>query len=139
MTEITIKPNIYLNIQPTQQFSTIRIEFNFSTEMQAENTADRTLAAKMLENASTVYQSQTQIARALSQLYGADFGIDVLKVGRLHVVKAHMAVIDPHFIDDKQPILEQALAFMKTMLYQPMGNAEQGFDATIFNRQKNYS
>lgn len=136
MTEITIKPNIYLNIQPTQQFSTIRIEFNFSTEMQAENTADRTLAAKMLENASTVYQSQTQIARALSQLYGADFGIDVLKVGRLHVVKAHMAVIDPHFIDDKQPILEQALAFMKTMLYQPMGNAEQGFDATIFNRQK---
>ncbi|RRG17910.1 insulinase family protein [Weissella viridescens] len=136
MTETTIKPNIYLNIQPTQQFSTIRIEFNFSAEMDADTTADRTLAAKMLENASAEYQSQPQIARALSELYGADFGIDVLKVGRLHVVKAHMAVIDPHFIDDDQPILDQALAFMKTMLYQPLGNATQGFDATIFNRQR---
>lgn len=136
MTKELIKPGVWLNIQPTKQFSTVRIEFNFVTPMDAQLVAARTLLAKMLESASQKYPSQTDLAQALSRMYGAGFGVDVLKIGRLHVIKAHLEIIDDHFVSENSSLLQQGLAFMREMLFNPLGDAAQGFDLTVFTRQK---
>ncbi|MCM0595428.1 EF-P 5-aminopentanol modification-associated protein YfmF [Weissella uvarum] len=133
-----LNANTHVTIQPTQQFSTIRIELNFASPVGQADFAQRALMAKMLEETSEKYQSQPALARALSALYGAEYGVDVLKMGALHIVKAHLVMIDERFTADGQSLLAQGLTFLKDMLTQPLGNATDGFDLTIFERQKDF-
>lgn len=135
--EIKITDNVYLHLVPTQQFATISFEVALTRPVVAAELADRALAASMVENSATRYPSQPALARALSKLYGAAYGVEVQRYGRLHTVRLKLTMIDGSYADVKpNQLLMQAADFLQTMLFHPLGNAENGFDRTVFNRQQ---
>lgn len=136
VTTVTVQPGVFLHILPTQQFATTRILINFTRQHDVASLGGRVLASNMLETASQKYPSQTALARVLSDLYGASFGTDVLKTGALHTLRLRMTLVHDDFATDSQSLLRDGFAFIREMMCNPLGDAEQGFDPTVFERQR---
>ncbi|MCT0020963.1 EF-P 5-aminopentanol modification-associated protein YfmF [Weissella cibaria] len=139
MTTVTVQPGVFLHVLPSQQFATTRILVNFTRQHDATSLGGRVLASNMLETASKKYPSQTALARALSELYGASFGTDVLKTGALHTLRLRMTLVHDSFAPDSESLLVDGFAFIREMMCAPLGDAEQGFDPTVFERQREIS
>ena len=105
MTTVTVQPGVFLHVLPSQQFATTRILVNFTRQHDATSLGGRVLASNMLETASKKYPSQTALARALSELYGASFGTDVLKTGALHTLRLRMTLVHDSFAPDSESLL----------------------------------
>jgi len=139
LTTVTIQPGVFLHILPSQQFATTQILVNFTRQHDKKNLGGRMLASNMLETASQKYPSQTALARALSELYGASFSTDVLKTGALHTLRLRLALVHDSFASDSASLLADGFAFLGEMMNNPMGDARQGFDPTVFERQREIS
>ncbi len=135
--EVKLTDNVYLHLVPTQQFATVTLEVALTSEASANQLAQRSLAASMVENASDPYPSQTDLARALSKLFGATYEVDIQRYGRLQTIRVRLTVVDGRYAQvETASLVAQALDFLRTMLFQPLGSADQGFDMTVFNRQR---
>ena len=78
---------VHLMVLPISQFKTIRVMVSFATKIiSPEQLAQRTLLANILEVSSTQYPTQRAVARALADLYGANFGTTVVRKGTRHMI-----------------------------------------------------
>ncbi|MDR3240584.1 MAG: insulinase family protein [Lactobacillaceae bacterium] len=136
MKNITLNEGVYLHVVPTQQFATTQILINFSRSKSTADLAGRFLASNMAETASQDYPSQTKMAQVLSEMYGANFSADVLNVGAMHSLRFSLELVNDLFANDTQSLLADGFNFLHSVLTKPFGNAEQGFDVTVFTRQK---
>ena len=139
MTTVTIQPGVFLHILPSQQFATTQILVNFTRQHDKKSLGGRMLASNMLETASHKYPSQTALARALSGLYGASFSTDVLKTGALHTLRLRLSLVHDTFATDSDSLLADGFAFLDEMMKHPLGDEQQGFDPTVFERQREIS
>ena len=108
-----IKDGVTLDLLPTKQFKTIGIKVDFVAPLQATAITARALLAQVLETSTAAYPTQTALARELSRLYGASFGISVLKLGTKHVIRLTCSLVDEQYLDNfgaQQPLFEQGMA-----------------------------
>lgn len=133
---ISLAQDVYLHIIPTTQFATTRIEVNFSEPLNQERMGDRILIANMLENSAKKYPSQTDLARKLSEMYGAAFGVETVKNGQVHTLRVRLNLVHDVFTEPQKTLLPEGFAFLAEMLNEPLGTDAKGFDQTIFNRQQ---
>jgi predicted Zn-dependent peptidase len=82
---------------------------------------------------SAKYPTQAEFAAKLEDLYGASFGINVARTGRLHRVSAGMRVLSNEFA--QEDLLTEAFAFIREALLNP--NITDGaFAAETFERER---
>jgi len=133
-----IKDGVTLDLLPTKQFKTIGIKVDFVAPLQATAITARALLAQVLETSTAAYPTQTALARELSRLYGASFGISVIKLGTKHVIRLTCSLVDEQYLNNfgtQQPLFEQGMALLKEVLFAPLlpkGN----FDPTTFTQQR---
>ena len=128
-----IKPGVWLIVLPTTQFKTTRINVQFLTPLRRATITKRTLLTSLLETNSKQYPTQAAMAAHLEALYGANFSIGVAREGRLHRIGVTMSTVDDRFTD--QPLLPQAVAFLRSVLFAPNFHNDQ-FDQVTFDREK---
>lgn len=133
---IDVAEGVYLHLIPTTQFATTRIELNFSEPLNQTRMGDRIIISNMLENSSQAYPSQTDLARKLSQMYGAAFGVETVKNGQVHTMRVRFNLVHDVFTEPETTLLPEGFAFLAEMLNRPLGNDESGFDLTVFERQQ---
>lgn len=133
---INVTQGVYLHLIPTTQFATTRIELNFSEPLNQARMGDRIIISNMLENSSEMYPSQTDLARKLSEMYGAAFGVETVKNGYVHTMRVRFNLVHDIFTEPKTSLLPEGFAFLAEMLKHPLGNDEDGFDLTVFERQQ---
>lgn len=133
---ISLAKDVYLHIIPTTQFATTRIEVNFSEPLNKERMGDRILIANMLENSAQKYPSQTDLARQLSEMYGAAFGVETVKNGQVHTLRVRLNLVHDIFTEPRKALVPEGFAFLSDMLKSPLGTDSEGFDQTVFNRQQ---
>lgn len=133
---IKLADGVFVHVIPTTQFATTRIEINFSESLNQERMGDRIIIANMLENSSEKYPSQTDLARRLSEMYGAAFGVETVKNGQVHTMRVRLNLVHDIFTNPQTSLVPEGFAFLAEMLNRPLGSDEAGFDATIFNRQQ---
>ncbi|MFC6275682.1 EF-P 5-aminopentanol modification-associated protein YfmF [Levilactobacillus tangyuanensis] len=129
---------VTLDVSSTQQFKTIGIKVDFVAPLTVDAITARALLAQVLETSTEAYPTQTALSRELSRLYGASFGISVLKLGTKHVIRLTCAVVNEKYLQnftDQQPLFEQAMALLKAVIFKPLMPAGQ-FDETTFNQQR---
>jgi len=136
MKTIFLAKNVYLHLLPTEQFATTRIEINFSEPLDEQALGDRLLIANMLENASEKYPSQTELARQLSMMYGAAYGVETVKNGQTHTLRVRFNVVHDVFTTPGTDLVSDGFSFLGEMLKAPLGDDENGFDLTVFERQQ---
>lgn len=129
---------VTLDLLPTKQFKTIGIKVDFVTPLKATAITARALMAQVLETSTAAYPTQTALARQLSAMYGANFGISVLKAGTQHIVRLTCSVVDEQYLadyPDTTPLFERGMAFLKAVLFEPLLPHGQ-FDPTTFTQQR---
>lgn len=135
---LRIKDGVTLDLLPTNQFKTIGIKLDFVTPLKATAITARALMAQVLETSTAAYPTQTALARQLSAMYGASFGITVLKLGTQHIVRLTCSVVDEQYLgaySDELPLFERAMNLLKAVLFEPLlphGN----FDPVTFKQQR---
>ncbi|WP_125573414.1 EF-P 5-aminopentanol modification-associated protein YfmF [Levilactobacillus huananensis] len=133
-----IKNGVTLDLLPTKQFKTVGIKVDFVAPLQATAITGRALLAQVLETSTEQYPTQTALARELSRLYGATFGISVLKLGTKHVIRLTCSVVDEQYLAnyaDDAPLFERGMDLLKQVLFAPLlpgGN----FDSATFTQQR---
>lgn len=130
-----LRSGVHLEIFPTQKYKTTTVMIRFSTPADEKKMTKRSLLASLLETNSLNYPTQTKIGEKLADLYGASFGINVQKKGRLHCVTVAMTLVNETVLPTKETLLKEAIDFLKEILFAP--NIKNGaFDQATFDREK---
>ncbi|SMS14640.1 EF-P 5-aminopentanol modification-associated protein YfmF [Levilactobacillus zymae] len=135
---LRIKDGVTLDLLPTKQFKTVGIKVDFVTPLRATAITARALLAQVLETSTAACPTQTALARQLSAMYGANFGITVLKAGTQHIVRLTCSVVDEQYLSsyaDQQPLFERGMALLKAVLFAPL-LPNGHFDPTTFTQQR---
>ena len=136
---IELVKGVNLNIIPSKQFKTTRIFISFieNKELKKE-LAERALLANYLEMCSQNYPTQIDIARKLSQMYGASFGSSVDRRGNYQLINFSIDYIESKYLAGNEDLLSEVIEFLKEIIFNPLRVGEnKNFDEETFTRQKN--
>jgi predicted Zn-dependent peptidase len=128
---IQIAQGVDLKIIQTSQFKNNTIVFNFSIPSNYKNFAKLALLADLLENASLKFPSEMLVSRKLSEMFGASYGVTVLRYGNQHTLRIRLTFPNNHYLPHKEDLLNDAMAFLREMIERPFAKNDQ-FDAHYF-------
>jgi predicted Zn-dependent peptidase len=136
---IELVKGVNLNIIPSKQFKTTRIFISFIKSIESKKElAERALLANYLEMCSQNYPTQIDIARKLSQMYGASFGSSVDRRGNYQLINFSIDYIESKYLVGNEDLLSGVIEFLKEIIFNPLKVGEnKNFDEETFTRQKN--
>lgn len=136
---IELVKGVNLNIIPSKQFKTTRIFISFVKNIESKKElAERALLANYLEMCSQNYPTQIDIARKLSQMYGASFGSSVDRRGNYQLINFSIDYIEGKYLVGNEDLLSEVIEFLKEIIFNPLRVGEnKNFDEETFTRQKN--
>lgn len=136
---IELVKGVNLNIIPSKQFKTTRIFILFVKNIESKKElAERALLANYLEMCSQNYPTQIDIARKLSQMYGASFGSSVDRRGNYQLINFSIDYIESKYLAGNEDLLSEVIEFLKEIIFNPLRVGEnKNFDEETFTRQKN--
>ena len=119
-----------LNIIPSKQFKTTRIFISFIKNIESKKElAERALLANYLEMCSQNYPTQIDIARKLSQMYGASFGSSVDRRGNYQLINFSIDYIESKYLVGNEDLLSEVIEFLKEIIFNPLKVGEnKNFD-----------
>lgn len=126
-----IAKGIRLTTIPTTKFKNTKIVINFTFPAQHQNYAKLALLAELLENCSAQYNSELLVSRQLSKMYGASFGVTVLRYGNQHTLQVSITFPNDKYLPPKSELTNEVLAFLKEMIEDPFVDGDQ-FDQEYF-------
>lgn len=136
---IELVKGVNLNIIPSKQFKTTRIFISFIKNIESKKElAERALLANYLEMCSQNYPTQIDIARKLSQMYGASFGSSVDRRGNYQLINFSIDYIEGKYLVGNKDLFSEVIEFLKEIIFNPLKVGEnKNFDEETFTRQKN--
>lgn len=136
---IELVKGVNLNIIPSKQFKTTRIFISFIKNIESKKElAERALLANYLEMCSQNYPTQIDIARKLSQMYGASFGSSVDRRGNYQLINFSIDYIESKYLAGNEDLLSEVIEFLKEIIFNPLRvGKNKNFDEETFTRQKN--
>ena len=136
---IELVKGVNLNIIPSKQFKTTRIFISFIKNIESKKElAERALLANYLEMCSQNYPTQIDIARKLSQMYGASFGSSVDRRGNYQLINFSIDYIESKYLAGNEDLLSEVIEFLKEIIFNPLRVGDnKNFDEETFTRQKN--
>lgn len=136
---IELVKGVNLNIIPSKQFKTTRIFISFIKNIESKKElAERALLANYLEMCSQNYPTQIDIARKLSQMYGASFGSSVDRRRNYQLINFSIDYIEGKYLVGNEDLFSEVIEFLKEIIFNPLKVGEnKNFDEETFTRQKN--
>lgn len=136
---IELVKGVNLNIIPSKQFKTTRIFISFIKNIESKKElAERALLANYLEMCSQNYPTQIDIARKLSQMYGASFGSSVDRRENYQLINFSIDYIEGKYLVGNEDLFSEVIEFLKEIIFNPLKVGEnKNFDEETFTRQKN--
>ena len=126
-----IAKGIRLITIPTTKFKNSKLVINFTFPAKHQNYAKLALLAELLENCSAQYNSELLVSRQLSKMYGASFGVTVLRYGNQHTLQVSITFPNDRYLPPKSELSTAILAFLKEMIEHPFVDGDQ-FNAAYF-------
>ena len=120
-----IAKGISLTTIPTTKFKNNKLVMNFTFPAQHQNYAKLALLAELLENCSAQYNSELLVSRQLSKMYGASFGVTVLRYGNQHTLQVSITFPNDKYLPPKSELTSEILAFLKEMIEDPFIEGDQ--------------
>jgi len=89
----------------------------------------------ILRRGSFKFPTTQQLMLHLDNLYGASFGIDVLKKGERHILQFRLDLVNSNFLPDNINLLKEGLDVLKEMILNPL-TENGGFKREYFEQEK---
>ena len=135
MNHVEIAPAVYVNALPADKFKTNYLSVSVIHPLSAQAASNASLLAFVLKRGSAAYPGIDAVNRRLEELYGARFDVQIRKKGEAHIISFFIDFVDGRFIPGAPALTEDAAAFLKEILFQPL--LEDGvFSADIVETEK---
>ena len=115
---IVLAKNVNLYVMPCSIFKTTSINVFIPTELDDDYTY-HALIPNVLARGTVSYPDRKAIKRHLQDLYGATVAADVRKYGNKQVMSFGVGVIDDQYIQSEDSLLEQAVEFLRQLIFEP--------------------
>jgi len=127
--------NMYFHLAPTDKFKTTTIVIKIKGTLDRDTVTKRALLSYMLRQGTKKLPTVKELQRQLADLYGATLATHCSKRGDNHIIHVRLEVANEHFIPDGDKTIEQALHFIRDLLFAPY--LENGtFPQAIVEREK---
>jgi predicted Zn-dependent peptidase len=114
----TLPTNINLHLVPIEKFKTVLITAFLQQSLEKETAAKTALLPAVLERGTRKYPTYRDIRIRLEELYGAELGLDVLKLGERQILAFSLEVIHDKFAPGED-LMRQGLTVLKSVLTEP--------------------
>ena len=116
------------------KFKSIYISYNFTQEViDTKIFSSYAVLASLMAKSSKNYPAQKDIEKYLNSLYGANFDVNIEKLGDLYNLEFRIEFVNKKFIPSKEELLEKILLFLKEMIYNPAQWTQD-----VFKREKDF-
>ncbi|WP_281658016.1 pitrilysin family protein [Halobacillus sp. Cin3] len=129
------KDGYRLHILPSKKYKTMNIVAKFKAPLKRDGITERALLPHVLQKATNQHPSVRSFQAAFENLYGTALSSDGSKKGENHVISFRMEVVNESYLNDNEPILEEAFQLFHNVLFDPK-TVENGFDPEIVEREK---
>lgn len=137
ISEKTIQKNGFqFHLVPTFKFKTIHIVVKFKELLRKDTITKRALLPYVLRQGTDRYPTERKLQQKLDHLYGANLSIDGTKKGNHHILSFRLELANDKFIENEQFLLDDALHFLKEVIYKPNHYRSKSFHKKIFEREK---
>ena len=133
-TQHELSPGVRLHLCATDKFKTLTCKMFIQQDLKAREAASTALVPLLLRRGSQKYPSTRDMARVLEELYAADFGSDVLKIGERQILEFHFQMVDPALLPQGGDLLAIGLQTFWEIATCPYG--EGGFHEPYFQQEK---
>lgn len=118
-----------------EKFKSIFISLNYTMKVTKEELSQTAVLASILSKSSKKYKNQGEIEKYLFKLYGANFDVNVQKIGDLYDLEFKIGFVNKKYLPGNVDILSKCLEFLYEIIYNP--NIENGtFDSNFVEREK---
>ncbi|MCM3709880.1 EF-P 5-aminopentanol modification-associated protein YfmF [Sporosarcina luteola] len=133
-TKVELQKGVNLYIRRTEQFKTITMSIKWLSELDEKQAAYRAVLSNVLQDSSADYPKQSDLRKALDELYGTVFYMDAGKRGSSHIISLNMECVNDEYLSTSG-VFDEALKMMSRIIFNP--NLKDGtFDESVVNREK---
>ena len=136
MKTIEIKQGIKLHLIKTNKFKTNLISVFLTTHLNKNTVTKNALIPAILRRGSMSLQSQSEIGKALEEMYGASFDCGIDKIGDNQVVKFYLESINNVYLPENEDNLERALKLILDIVFNPL-TEDNSFKKEYVESEKN--
>jgi len=137
--EKTIVTNGFrLHMIPTTKYKTIHFVVKFKALLNRETITTRALLPYVLRQGTENYPTERKLQIKLDELYGATLSIDAAKKGNHHIISFRLEVANDKLINEtnNRSLIEEAINFLKEVIFAPKTVEQKSFDPQIVEREK---
>ncbi|WP_432359239.1 EF-P 5-aminopentanol modification-associated protein YfmF [Sporosarcina sp. UB5] len=133
-TKVELQKGVNLYIRKTEQFKTITMSIKWLAELDEKQAAYRAVLSNVLQDSNADFPKQSDLRKALDELYGTVFFMDAGKRGKSHIVTLNMECVNDEYLSTSG-VFDEALKLVRSVIFNP--NLKNGtFDESIVNREK---
>lgn len=133
-TKFELQKGVHLYIRKTDQFKTITMSFKWTSALEEKQAAHRAVLSNVMQDSNAMYPKQSDLRKAMDELYGAVFYMDAGKRGNSHIVSLNMECVNDEYLSTNG-LFDDVLEMIHAVIFKP--NFTDGvFDESIVNREK---
>lgn len=118
----------------TEKFKTLTMKVFIQQDLSVQEATSTALVPLLLRRGSQKFPSTRHIAQELEELYAADYGSDVLKIGERQILEFYFQIIDPALLPRGEDLLRRGVAAFLEIATNPLG--EGAFAEPYFSQEK---
>ncbi|WP_246110730.1 EF-P 5-aminopentanol modification-associated protein YfmF [Thermosediminibacter litoriperuensis] len=134
-TRKTLDNGINLYTCSTDKFKTITICAFIHQNLEKDTATKTALLPFVLKRGSCGFPSSRLINRHLEELYGADFGGDIIKKGERQIIQFFIEMVNPRHAGAEDKILDEGLKLFKDVVLNPVTEGS-GFREVYVEQEK---
>lgn len=119
----------------SDKFKSIYFSINYTIPVNKEQISEYSLLASILGKSCEKYKTQKEIQKYLYSLYGANFDINIEKLGDLYNIEFRCECINKEFLPNNQDVVNDVLKFLNEIIYKPDIKGEL-FNKEIIERER---
>lgn len=116
----SLSGGVRLYVQPTKKFKTTTVYVYFHMPLEPVTVTYNALLPMVLARATADYPTTADLARRFDDLYGATFGVDVVRRGEVHSILFRLEVAHEQHIPGAEGLLREGLQTMASVITRPL-------------------
>jgi len=117
--KVSIDQGFDLYVAPTDKFKTTWLKLVLRRSLNADEHSLNAVLPFVLRRGTRRHPTARDIARCMEELYGAQFGADVGKIGETQQIELGASVADEQFLPERIGSTEKVVAFLAEALLDP--------------------
>ncbi len=118
------------------KFKTARVSVHFILPLDRIKVSAYALIPSILTQSTKLYPDMTILSRYLSELYGADLGFSVSKIGDNQVLSISVAGISDKYALENEKLSEEYVNLLCESIFNPLKGSDGFFDENAFVQQQ---